>query len=70
MIEADLKYENLIFEKELIQEPKNKFMNKVLNDIEYISERTDKTRDNISWEKNVNYYFLHPEKFNFGLRDL
>ncbi|MEJ2293956.1 MAG: hypothetical protein P8Y23_04240 [Candidatus Lokiarchaeota archaeon] len=45
-------------------------MNKVLNDIEYISERTDKTRDNISWEKNVNYYFLHPEKFNFGLRDL
>ena len=67
---AELNYEKGVFQREGNQEPKNKLGNKVLEDTDYISEQTDKTRENIRWEKSMSYYFLHPEKFNFQIRDL
>lgn len=70
IIVAELKYEKSSFERVGIQEPKNKLKNKVLEDIDYISDQTDKAREKIRWEKSMNYYFLHPEKFNFRVRDL
>ena len=56
---TDIEQESAVIYKEITA---------IKKDIE--SDLIDKKRAEKRWRQTLNYYYLHPEKFRFGIKDL
>ena len=63
-------YKGVISERDNHQKVGNQLIDKESQIVDYPSEEIDKTREEKRWKKGLNYYFLHPGKFDFRLTNI